>query len=117
MRFISIALLLQVLTAPDPAQMENAPDLGYQPVPHGMQIPVDVEMGAPSSVAWTSTDTILVFNRGPNPLMEFNPRRQLRPVVGAGSIPPTARHARRRGGTHLDHRRQRPHREKDELRG
>ena len=73
MRFISIALLLQVLTAPDPAQMENAPDLGYQPVPHGMQIPVDVEMGAPSSVAWTSTDTILVFNRGPNPLMEFNP--------------------------------------------
>jgi hypothetical protein len=73
MRFISIVLLLQVLTAPDPAQMENAPDLGYRPVPHGLQIPVDVEMGAPSSVAWTSTDRLLVFNRGPNPLMEFNP--------------------------------------------
>ena len=73
MRFIIIVLLFQVLTAPDPAQMENAPDLGYRPVPHGLRIPADVEMGAPSSVAWTSNDRLLVFNRGPNPLMEFNP--------------------------------------------
>ncbi len=71
MRFISIFLLLQVLTAPDPAQMENAPDLGYRPVPHGLQIPADVEMGAPSAVAWTSANRLLVFNRGPNPLMVF----------------------------------------------
>ena len=73
MRFISIFFLLQVLTAPDPAQMENAPDLGYRPVPHGLQIPADVEMGAPSAVAWTSANRLLVFNRGPNPLMEFGP--------------------------------------------
>ena len=73
MHLMVVALLLQVLTAPDPAQMENAPDLGYKPVPHGLQIPSDVEMGAPSSVAWTSTNRLLVFNRGPNPLMEFNP--------------------------------------------
>ena len=73
MHFISIVLLLQVLTAPDPAQMENAPDLGYRPVPHGLQIPAGVEMGAPSSVAWTSRNRLLVFNRGPNPLMEFEP--------------------------------------------
>ncbi len=71
MRLISIFLLLQRLTAPDPAQMENAPDLGYRPVPHGMQIPADLEMGAPSSVDWTAENTLLVFNRGPNPLMEF----------------------------------------------
>ena len=63
----------QVLDAPDPAQMEDAPDLGYHPVPHGLQIPVDQEMGAPSSVVWTTKDTLLVFNRGPNPLMEFDP--------------------------------------------
>ena len=63
----------QILTAPDPEQMENAPDLGYHPVPHGLQIPDSVEMGAPSSVAWTSTNRLLVFNRGPNPLMEFEP--------------------------------------------
>ena len=63
----------QVLDGPDPAQMEGAPDLGYRPVPHGLQIPEDVEMGAPSAVGWTSTDRLLVFNRGPNPLMEFEP--------------------------------------------
>ena len=63
----------QVLDAPDPAQMEDAPDLGYHPVPHGLQIPDGQEMGAPSSVVWTTKNTLLVFNRGPNPLMEFNP--------------------------------------------
>ena len=63
----------QVLDAPDPAQMEDAPDLGYHPVPHGLEIPADQEMGAPSSVVWTTKNTLLVFNRGPNPLMEFNP--------------------------------------------
>lgn len=61
-----------LLTRPDPAQMEDAPDLGYRPVPHGLQIPDDVEMGAPSSVAWTARNRLLVFNRGPNPLMEFD---------------------------------------------
>jgi len=63
----------QILDAPDPAQMEDAPDLGYMPVPHGLQIPDDQEMGAPSSVVWTSQNRLVVFNRGPNPLMEFNP--------------------------------------------
>ena len=63
----------QILDAPDPAQMEDAPDLGYRPVPHGLQIPDDQEMGAPSSVVWTTQNRLLVFNRGPNPLMEFNP--------------------------------------------
>ena len=64
MRVFTLFLVaLQVLTAPDPAQMEDAPDLGYRPVPHGLEIPDDVEMGAPSSVGWTSTNKILVFNR------------------------------------------------------
>ena len=61
----------QVLDAPDPAQMEDAPDLGYRPVPHGLQIPDGLEMGAPSSVVWTSRNQLVVFNRGPNPLMAF----------------------------------------------
>ena len=30
----------QGLTGPDPAQMEDAPDLGYRPVPNGLQIPL-----------------------------------------------------------------------------
>lgn len=74
MRLIGFVLvLLQILSAPDPAQMEDAPDLGYRAVPHGLQIPPAYEMGAPSSVDWTSTNTLLVFNRGQHPLMEFNP--------------------------------------------
>lgn len=62
----------QRLAGPDPAQMENAPDLGYRAVPHGMQIPDGVEMGPPAAVAWTTKNRLLVFNRGPNPLMEFD---------------------------------------------
>ena len=62
----------QILDAPDPAQMEDAPVLGYHPVENGLEIPVDMEMGAPSSVVWTTKNTLLVFNRGPNPLMEFD---------------------------------------------
>lgn len=62
----------QILDGPDPAQMEDAPDLGYRAVPHGLAIPDGMEMGAPSSVVWTSQDHLVVFNRGPNPLMEFD---------------------------------------------
>ena len=61
----------QILDGPDPAQMEDAPDLGYRAVPHGLEIPAGMEMGAPSSVVWTSRDHLIVFNRGPNPLMAF----------------------------------------------
>jgi DNA-binding beta-propeller fold protein YncE len=66
------ALLLQALTAPDPAQMEQAPALGYAAVPHGLILPEGVAWGAPSSVATTSKGHLIVFNRGARPLMEFD---------------------------------------------
>lgn len=69
---VSLVANAQVLDGPDPAQMEDAPDLGYRPVAHGLNIPADVEMGAPSSVVWTPQNRLLVFNRGPNPFMEFD---------------------------------------------
>jgi DNA-binding beta-propeller fold protein YncE len=72
MRMLIVLLLLQVLTAPDPAQMEKAPDLGYRPVPHGLQLPAGVTMGAPSGVEVTKQGHLLVFNRGPFPLLEFD---------------------------------------------
>ena len=74
MRVIVLALLVQfgLLTAPDPAQMENAPDLGYVPVAHAFALPDGMTMGAPSSVATTSEGHIVVFNRGDHPLMEFD---------------------------------------------
>jgi streptogramin lyase len=72
MRMLMTVVLLQVLTAPDPAQMEKAPDLGYKPVEHGLTMPSGITMGAPSAVAVTSSGHLLVFNRGAFPLLEFD---------------------------------------------
>ena len=75
MRWLLLALLLQipgVLSGPDPAQMEKAPDLGFKPVPANLTLPDGVRMGAPSSVAMMSNGHMLVFNRGDQPLMEFD---------------------------------------------
>jgi DNA-binding beta-propeller fold protein YncE len=77
MWMLIVAWLLQqnipgVLSGPDPAQMEKAPDLGYQPVPHGLQLPAGVTMGAPSGVGITADGHLIVFNRGPNALLEFD---------------------------------------------
>ncbi len=60
------------LVGPDPAQMEDAPALGYHAVPHGLQIPAELEMGAPSGVVWTDANHLIVFNRGRDPLAEFD---------------------------------------------
>jgi len=72
MRLIFAALLLQALSAPDPAQMEKAPDLGFKPVEHGLQLPSGITMGAPSAVVFTKSGHLLLFNRGPFPLLEFD---------------------------------------------
>jgi DNA-binding beta-propeller fold protein YncE len=72
MRMLIVALLLQALAAPDPAQMEKAPDLGYKAVPHGLQLPAGVTMGAPSGVEVTKAGHLIVFNRGPFPILEFD---------------------------------------------
>ena len=73
----SLNVFGQALPGPDPLQMEVAPDLGYIPVKHGLQIPHDVELGAATSVVWTEEDHLILFNRGPNSLMEFDPRGRL----------------------------------------
>jgi sugar lactone lactonase YvrE len=67
-----LALLFQVLTAPDPAQMEKAPDLGFVPVEHSLTLPDGSSFGAASSVATSSQGHLLVFARGPHPLVEFD---------------------------------------------
>ena len=40
----------QVLDGPDPAQMEDAPHLGYRAVENGLRIPSDIEMGSESKI-------------------------------------------------------------------
>jgi DNA-binding beta-propeller fold protein YncE len=72
MRTLITFLLLQALAAPDPAQMEKVPDLGYRAVPHGLRLPAGVTMGAPSGVQVNKDGHLLVFNRGPFPLLEFD---------------------------------------------
>jgi DNA-binding beta-propeller fold protein YncE len=61
-----------VLSGPDPAQMETAPDLGYRPVEAGLKLPDGMKMGAPSSVVFDAHGHMLVFNRGEHPVMEFD---------------------------------------------
>src|SRR5262245_3267397 len=72
MRLLILMLLFQVLSGPDPAQMEKAADLGYKPVPHAFKLPDGIKMGAPSSAAVTASGHLIVFNRGAAPLLEFN---------------------------------------------
>lgn len=72
MRVFVVALLLQVLSAPDPAQMEPVPDLGYVPVPHALGLPEGMDWGAPSSVAMSGSGHLVVFTRGAHPLVEFD---------------------------------------------
>jgi DNA-binding beta-propeller fold protein YncE len=51
---------------------ENAPDLGYRPVPDVFKLPPGVNFGPCSSVAVTSKGNVLVFNRSARSLMEFS---------------------------------------------
>jgi DNA-binding beta-propeller fold protein YncE len=62
----------QVLTGPDPAQMEKAPAFGLDPAPSGLVLPEGVQLGAPSSVAVDAHGHLLVFTRAERALMEFD---------------------------------------------
>ncbi|HEX4348498.1 MAG TPA: c-type cytochrome [Vicinamibacterales bacterium] len=61
-----------VLDAPDPAQMETAPALGFTAVKPGLRMPADFKMGAPAAVAFDKNGHLFVFNRGTHPLVEFD---------------------------------------------
>ena len=50
---------------------ENAPDLGYRPVPDGFKLPHGMTFGPCSSVAVNSKGNVFVFNRSEHALMEF----------------------------------------------
>jgi DNA-binding beta-propeller fold protein YncE len=73
-----------VLSGPDPAQMEKAPPLGYHAVQAELKLPEGMKMGAPSSVAVTRNGNLLVFNRGRQPLMEFDAKGALVRAFGEG---------------------------------
>jgi DNA-binding beta-propeller fold protein YncE len=87
MRLAAAVLLLQlgVLTGPDPAQMEKAPDLGFHAVEHGLTLPAGTTMGAPASVALNSKAHLIVFTRGMSSLLEFDRNGAFVRAFGQGS--------------------------------
>jgi DNA-binding beta-propeller fold protein YncE len=76
--------LFQVLTAPELAQLEKAPDLGYVPVKSALSLPDGLSLGAPASVAIDSEGYLLVFTRGDHPLLEFDSEGRFVRSLGEG---------------------------------
>jgi DNA-binding beta-propeller fold protein YncE len=75
----SIALLLTASSSfaqrsSNPALLtpQKAPELEYVAVANSVTLPPDVTMGAPASVAFDAHGHMIVLNRGPKPLMEFD---------------------------------------------
>lgn len=58
----------------DPALLvpQDAPALDYVPVPDPLTLPAGTTMGASASVAFNSKGHLIVLNRGPQPLAEFD---------------------------------------------
>ena len=79
-----LLFLLQVLRAPDPAQMEKAPELGVVPVAFPIELPGGSKLGAPASVAVVSGDHLLVFNRSDTPLVEVDRAGRVVRAFGQG---------------------------------
>jgi len=63
---------------------ENAPDLGYRPVPDVFRLPRGGNFGPCSSVAVNSQGHIFVFNRSARALMEFTAKGKYRRTLAQG---------------------------------
>jgi sugar lactone lactonase YvrE len=79
MRKITLAILLAAASAfaqrpSNPALLipQKAPELEYVAVANSIALPAGVTMGAPASVAFDARGHMIVLNRGPKPLMEFD---------------------------------------------
>lgn len=70
-KILALFILLLVPTAVF-AQSEKWPDLGYQVVPYALSLPPGANFVETTEVALNSKGHILVFHRGPQPLMEFD---------------------------------------------
>ena len=75
-----------VLEGPDPKQMETAPPLGYHAVETDLTLPDGVTMGASSSVAFDARGHMWVFNRGQQPIMEFDTNNKMVRSFGQGQF-------------------------------
>jgi streptogramin lyase len=72
------------LSAPDPAQMEKAADMGYHAVAADVRLPDDIKLGAPSSVVFDKRGHMLMFTRGERPLIELDEKGAFVRAFGEG---------------------------------
>jgi DNA-binding beta-propeller fold protein YncE len=63
---------------------ENAPDLGYRPVPDVFRLPAGMNFGPCSGVAVNSKGNLFVFNRSEHALMEFTGMGKYLRTLGTG---------------------------------
>jgi DNA-binding beta-propeller fold protein YncE len=63
---------------------ENAPDLGYRPVPDVFRLPAGMNFGPCSGVAVNSKGNVFVFNRSEHALMEFTGMGKYLRTLGEG---------------------------------
>ena len=63
---------------------QSAPELDYAAVPDAVTLPAGTTMGAPASVAFDSKRHMIVLNRGPQALMEFDENGKFLRAFGEG---------------------------------
>ena len=66
------------------ARQAGAPELNYRAVYDTLNLPANANFGATSSVAVNSRGNIIVLNRGPQPLMEFDASGKFIRAFGEG---------------------------------
>lgn len=95
MKPVSIALAFTVLLTggsalaqppSDPALLvpQKAPALEYVPIPNALTLPDGMTMGAAASVALTANGHLIVLNRGPQALVEFDSAGRFVRAFGEG---------------------------------
>jgi len=84
MRLFAVLLLCQLVNVDAIAQPAEAPDLDYAAVTESFALPAGYNFGAVSGVAISSKGNVFVLNRGPHPIMEFEPGGRFVRSLGEG---------------------------------
>ncbi len=84
MRLFAVLLLCLLINVDAFAQPADAPDLDYAAVTESFALPAGYNFGAVSGVAISSKGNVFVLNRGPHPIMEFEPGGRFVRSLGEG---------------------------------
>jgi len=84
MRLFAVLLLWLIINVDAFSQPADAPDLDYTAVAESFTLPAGYNFGAVSGVAISSKGNVFVLNRGPHPIMEFEPGGRFVRSLGEG---------------------------------